>query len=79
MDISQVRKVYEAVESVLKSDLKEHGVFRLPGLATFFRKELPPRPDSEKYVRGRLVKVPARGAINKVRIAVSSQLKATMA
>ena len=79
LDISQVRKVYEAVESVLTSDLKEHGVFRLPGLATFFRKELPPRPDSEKYVCGRLVKVPARGAINKVRIAVSTQLKATMA
>ena len=36
LDISQVRKVYEAVESVLTSDLKEHGVFRLPGLATFF-------------------------------------------
>ena len=78
LDISQVRKFYEAVESVLTSDLKEHGVFRLPGLATFFRKELPPRPDSEKYVCGRLVKVPARGSINKVRIAVSTQLKATM-
>ena len=35
MGISQVRKVYEAVESVLTSDLKEHGVFRPPGLATF--------------------------------------------
>ena len=79
LDISQVRKVYEAAESVLTSDLKEHGVFWLPGLATFFRKELPPRSDSEEYVCGRLVKVPARGAIDKVRIAVSSQLKATMA
>ena len=75
-----MRKVYEAVESVLTSDLKEHGIFKLPGIATLFRKELPPRPDmGEKYVCGRLVKVPARGAIYKVKIAVSTQLKASMA
>ena len=75
----QVRKVYEAMESVLTTDLKEHGVFKLPGLATFFRKELPARPDmGEKYVCGRLVKVPARGAIYKVKIAVSGHLKAAM-
>ena len=75
-----MRKVYEAVESVLTSDLKEHGIFKLPGIATLFRKELPARPDmGEKYVCGRLVKVPARGAIYKVKIAVSTQLKASMA
>ena len=56
--------MYEAVESVLTSDLKEHGMFKLPGIATLFRKELPARPDmGEKYVCGRLVKVPALGAI----------------
>ena len=75
-----MRKVYEAVESVLTSDLKEHGIFKLPGIATLFRKELAARPDmGEKYVCGRLVKVPARGAIYKVKIAVSTQLKASMA
>ena len=72
--------MYEAVESVLTSDLKEHGIFNLPGIATLFRKELPALPDmGEQYVCGRLVKVPARGAIYKVKIAVSAQLKATMA
>ena len=72
--------MYEAVESVLTSDLKELGMFKLPGIATLFRKELPARPDmGEKYVCGRLVKVPARGAIYKVKIAVSTQLKASMA
>ena len=55
----QVRKVYEATESVLTTDLKEHGVFKLPGIVTFSRKQLPARPDmGEKYVCGRLVKVP---------------------
>ena len=45
VDISQVRKVYEAIEAVLTSDLKEHGVLKFPGLATPSRKELPARPD----------------------------------
>ena len=72
--------MYEAVESVLTSDLKEHGIFKLPGIATLFRKELPARPDmGEKYVCGRLVKVPARGATWKVKIAVSGQLKTALA
>ena len=76
---SQVRKVYEAMESVLKSDLKEHGIFRLPAVATFSRKELPARPEiSERMVCGKLVKVPARGATWKVKIAVSGQLKTAL-
>ena len=77
--LPQVRKVYEATESVLTTDLKEHGVFKLPGIVTFSRKQLPARPDmGEKMVCGRLVKVPARGAIYKVKIAVSGQLKAAL-
>ena len=72
--------MYEALESVVTSDLKEHGVFKLPALATFSRKELPARPNmGEKMVCGRLVKVPARGAIWKVKVAVSGQLKAALA
>ena len=71
--------MYEAMESVLTSDVKEHGVFKLPTLATFSRKELPARPDmGERMVCGRLVKVPARGAIWKVKIAVSGHLKAAL-
>ena len=72
--------MYEAIEKVLTTELLEQNVFKLPGSATLFRKELPARPDmGEKYVCGRLVKVPARGAIYKVKIAVSTQLKASMA
>ena len=76
----QAREVYEAIEKILISDLKERGAFKFPGIATFFRKELPARPDmGERYVCGRLVKVPARGVIYKVKIAASTQLKASMA
>ena len=54
--------MYEAIEKVLTTELLEQNVFKLPGIATLFRKELPARPDmGEKYVCGRLVKVPARG------------------
>ena len=72
--------MFEAIEKVLTTELLEQNVFKLPGIATLFRKELPARPDmGEKYVYGRLVKVPARSAIYKAKIAVSIQLKASMA
>ena len=45
MDISQARQVHEAMEKILTSDLKEYGVFKLPGIASFFRKQLPARGD----------------------------------
>ena len=80
MDVSQVRQTYEAMEKILTSDLKEYGVFKLPGIASFFRKQLPARGDmGEKYVCGRLVKVPARGIVYRVKVACSTQLKNSMA
>ena len=49
-------------------------------IAAFFRKDLLARPDrGQMDVCGRLVKVPARGVIYKVKIAASTQLKAAMA
>ena len=80
VDVSQVRQTYEAMEKILTSDLKEYGVFKLPGIASFFRKQLPARGDmGEKYVCGRLVKVPARGIVYRVKAACSTQLKNSMA
>ena len=80
VDISQVRQVYEAMEKILTCDLKENGKFLFPGIATFFRKQLPARGDmGEKYVCGRLVKVPARGIVYRVKAACSTQLKNSMA
>ena len=50
------------MESIIASDLKEHGTFMLPALATFFRRELPAREAvEEKIVCGRRVHIPARG------------------
>ena len=56
------------MEAILANDLKEHGTFMLPALATFFRRQLPAREAVEgKVVCGRLVHIPARGPIHKIK------------
>ena len=67
------------MESIIASDLKEHGTFMLPALATFFRRELPAREAvEEKIVCGRRVHIPARGPVQKIKIMCSSQLRSAV-
>ena len=73
--LDQVRSVYESLEKIVAAELLEKHAFSLPALVTFVRRELPARAASSKTICGRVVHIPERGAVRKIKAAPASSLK----